>query len=259
VSKIIQKISSGLLLLRRCRFFLLFQAFSAIFIPVRIFSMRKNIFYKLIRNEQSAVYSANEFNIVAGTKTTVSEIVRDLYDGNSKTLEFYENFYRDGIEPWIACFDNKVIGVVWLYTGSYLVNWEGYDAWLLQIEVEPAAKFVANVFVHPSWRGRGIFAAIITHCTSVYRDNEFYSCVDESNHPSVKSHERIGFRCCGIAYCFRFFQRVCCIFLTKKSRKKRTEKNYRQCCWRYYWQRYWQWHCFRLQRGKTVSVSISEK
>ncbi|MDR2115476.1 MAG: GNAT family N-acetyltransferase [Planctomycetaceae bacterium] len=255
MSKIIQKISSGLFLFRRCRFFLLFQALSAIFIPARIFNLRKNIFYKLIQNKQSTVSSANKINIIAGTETTVSEIVRDLYEGNPKTLEFYEKFYRNGIEPWVACSDNTVIGVVWLYTGSYLVNWEGYDAWLLQIQIEPTAKFVANVFVNPAWRKQGIFAAIINHCTSVYRDSEFYSCVDESNHPSVKSHERIGFRCCGIAYCFRFFQRAGCIFLTKKSIIKRNEKHY----WKYYCKYYWKRQYFLLRRGKAVSVSISEQ
>jgi GNAT superfamily N-acetyltransferase len=241
VSKIVHKISACLSLLRRGRFFVLVQVFSEAFIPARFFGLNKHIFYNLARDKQLSVPNIDEINITLGTETSVTEIVRDLYSGDSKTLKFYESFYRDGIEAWAARSGDKVIGVVWLYTAYYLANWEGYNAWLLQIEIEPTAKFVANVFVDPSWRGRKIFPAIISHCASVYCDNKFYSCVDESNVTSIKAHERIGFRWCAVAYYIRFFQRTYCIFLTGQSKKDR------------------RWRCFRLRRGEAVSVSISEQ
>jgi GNAT superfamily N-acetyltransferase len=202
--------------------------------------LNKHIFYNLAKDKQLlvSVSDIDKIEIVLGTETSVVEMVRDLYSGDSATLEFYENFYRKGIEPWIARCGNKIIGVVWLYNGSYLANWEGYEAWLLQIKIEPTAKFVANVFVDPSWRGRKIFPAIITHCTSIYRNSKFYSCVDESNVTSIKAHERIGFQWCAAAYYIRFFQRTYCIFLTKKGKNS------------------WKRNCFRLPRGEAVSVSI---
>jgi GNAT superfamily N-acetyltransferase len=109
------------------------------------------------------------------------------------------------------------------------------------VEIEPTAKFVANVFVDPLWRGKKIFRTIIAHCTTVYSDSEFYSCVEGLNITSVKAHERIGFVGCAVVYYIRFLQRTYCIFVTKKG----TGKSYRQ-------RRY-----FRLPRGKAVAISIS--
>ncbi|MDR2346048.1 MAG: GNAT family N-acetyltransferase [Planctomycetaceae bacterium] len=241
VSKIIHKIFACLSLLRRGRFFVLAQVFSEAFIPKRFFGLNKHIFYSLAKDKQLLVSTSDivdKIEIVLGTKESVAEIVRDLYSDDSAALEFYENFYHEGIEPWIARYNDKAVGVVWLYTGYYLANWEGYAAWLLQIQIEPTAKFVANVFVEPSRRGQKIFPLIMTHCTSIYCNNKFYSCVDESNVTSIKAHERIGFRWCAAAYYIRFFQRTYCIFLTKKDKNS------------------WKRRCFMLPRGKAVPVSI---
>jgi GNAT superfamily N-acetyltransferase len=239
MSRIFHKISVCFSLICQGHFFLLFQAISAAFIPVRFFGLNKHIFYKLERGEQSFAENTEEINIVSGTETTVTEMVNDLYSGNPKTYEFYEKFYRNGIELWVAGLGERVVGSVWLYTGTYLANWEGYDAWLLQVEIEPTAKFVTNVFVDPLRRGRRIFPAIIDFCTSFYRDSEFYSCVDESNVTSVRAHERIGFRCCAVAYYIRFLQRTYCVFLTKNGKG------------------HWKRRYFRLPRGVAVPVSIS--
>jgi GNAT superfamily N-acetyltransferase len=238
VSKIVHKISACLSLLRRGRFFVLVQVLFETFIPARFFALNKHFFFILTNDKQSSIPNIDEINIDLGTETSVAEIVRDLYSGDLKALEFYENFYHNGIDVWVARSGENVIGVVWLYTGYYLANWEGYDAWLLQIEIEPTAKFLANIFVAPSWRGRKIFPAIINHCTSVYRNSNFYSCVDESNVTSIKAHERIGFQWCAVAYYIRFFQRTYCIFLTKKGKNS--------------WKRF----CFRLPRGKAVPIAI---
>ncbi|MDR1140346.1 MAG: hypothetical protein LBL62_01550 [Planctomycetaceae bacterium] len=240
MSKIVRKIRSCLFLIGQGRFFVLFQAIAEAFFLRRFFGLNKQIFYRLIRDKQPVVEDAGEIEIVLGTETSVAEIVRDLYSGDSEALKFYENFYRNGIEPWIARVGGRVVGVVWLYTGEYLANWEGYDAWLLHVGIEPTAKFVANVFVDPLRRGKKIFRTIIAHCTTVYSDSEFYSCVDELNITSVKAHERIGFRGCAVVYYIRFLQRTYCIFATRNGIGYQRQR------------------CFRLPRAEAVSISISE-
>ncbi|MDR1483677.1 MAG: GNAT family N-acetyltransferase [Planctomycetaceae bacterium] len=219
----------------------MFQAISAAIVPNRFFGLNKHIFYKLKRGENSFSQNNNEVNIVAGTESSVVDVVNDIYSGDPQALKFYENFYRNGIELWIAKVNDRVVGSVWLYTGTYLANWEGYEAWLLQIGIEPTAKFVANVFVDPLFRGRRIFPAIINFCTNVYKEEEFYSCVDELNSTSVNAHERIGFKSCGAAYYVRFFQKTYCIFFTKNKKNR------------------WQHKFFRLPRGEAIPVSISNQ
>ncbi|MDR2644350.1 MAG: hypothetical protein LBC74_16340 [Planctomycetaceae bacterium] len=239
--KIFRKILICFSLLFRGQFFILCQAISAAFIPACFFGMNKQIFYKLNRKKQPPNNITDELSIVTGTEKLVVETVKDLYAGNSETLEFYENFYRNGIELWAAKLGERVVGSVWLYTGTYLANWEGYDASLLRIGVEPTAKFFANGFVDSAYRGQRIFPAIVAFCTSVYRDNEFYSSVDELNCTSVRAHERIGFGRCAVAYYIRLGWRAYCIFFNKDNNN------------------HWQWSCFRLPRGVAVPVAISNK
>jgi GNAT superfamily N-acetyltransferase len=238
---ILHRFYSCLLLIYRRQLFLLLQLVSETVIPQKVFAAKKYLFYRRDQQQQTSknVSRFKNIDIFAGTESDVGKMVDALYEGKSKSLDFYNEFYRNGIEPWMASSNETILGVVWLYTGSYLLNWEGYDAWLLQIEVEPTAKFVANVFVRPEYRGQKIFPAIAGQCFDIYSENQFYSCIEESNLPSIKSHEKIGFRQCASVYCIRLFQRTYCFFVNKKDRN-RTERS-----------------CFRLQRGKPIFVSLS--
>ncbi|MDR1141439.1 MAG: GNAT family N-acetyltransferase [Planctomycetaceae bacterium] len=248
MSQIFRKLVSCLSLIYQRQFFLLAELVCAALIPSRIFATKKYLFYRLDRQQQTSpniksirkniVKNISEnIEIFIGTESSVSEMVDTLYNGKPKTLEFYEEFYRNGIEAWIARGEDKIVGVIWLYTGSYLLNWEGYDAWLLQVAVEPTAKFVANVFVQPECRGQGIFPVIAEQCFTVYSENEFYSCVEESNVPSIKSHEKIGFRRYAAVYFVRFFQQTYCLSVPKKGK----------------------WKYFRLQRGNAIVLDLLSK
>lgn len=219
MKRIFRRLSHCFSLLLRGRLFSVMQAVSAAVLPNRLLGMKKSLFYRLSR-ENVRTRTAGDVEIFSGNGDSVREIVRDLYGDDPRSTAFYEDFCRRGIEPWIARREKKIVGVVWLFTGSYLAPWEGYDAWLLRIEVEPTAKFVANVFVDPAERGRGVFALIASACFAAYPDSPFYSCVDEANEPSVRSHEKIGFRRCAVAYYVRLGRKTRCLFRTK-NRKSR--------------------------------------
>ncbi|MDR0338165.1 MAG: hypothetical protein LBI18_13865 [Planctomycetaceae bacterium] len=241
MSTIFRKIFACFSLLCHGRLFVLCQAISAAFIPARFFGLNKQIFYKLQHDNKPLVQNLDEINIAAGNESTVVEIVNDLYLGDPAMLKLFENFYQNGIEPYVAKSGEKVVGSIWLCTGTYLANWGSYDSWLLQIGIEPTAKFVANVFVDPTWRGKRIFPAIVDFCTSTYRDSEFYSCVEELNIVSVRVHERIGFRECAIAYYIRFGQKTYCIFTTKSEKGN------------------WKRKYLKLSRGLAANISLVEQ
>jgi hypothetical protein len=180
--------------------------------------MKKSIFYKLDSKAENVCPQTNNVEITCGTESSIQEIVHYLYEDSSKELAFYEQYYRKGIEPWVARLDGKIIGVIWLYTGSYLAMWEGYDAWLLNVQFEPTGKFFANVFTSPMSRGKGVFSHIAEACFAAYPESPFYSCIEVSNTASILSHEKIGFRRCGNAYYIRIFQTTFCLFVSKKGR-----------------------------------------
>ena len=203
---------------------------------LRFIAVHKSVYYRLDRTLLQELDNTPEFTMASGKDVSVDNVVCDLYGNEETALAFYNNYARQGIEHWAALHNGSVIGVVWLYTGYYLAQWEGYDAWLLHIVTEPTAKFVCNVFVSPQLRGQGIFPLIARRCFAEYPDSEFYSCVASRNKPSRRSHEKIGFRQCAAAYYLRFFQFTFCYFATKTGKRR----------------------FFRMTKGKEVNISFTD-
>ena len=215
-----RKVLSGLSYLYQGEFFLLAETLAARLLPGWLCRMKKSIFYRFDSEAKNTLRKTGNFEIVGNTESSIQEIVRDLHDNSPQELAFYEQYYRSGLEPWIARANGKVIGVIWLYTGSYLAMWEGYDAWLVNVQIEPDGKFFTNVLTDPASRGKGVFAHIAEVCFAAYPESPFYTCIEVSNTVSIRSHEKIGFRRCGVAYYLRFFQKTFCLFIPK-GRKSR--------------------------------------
>ena len=215
-----RKILSGLSYLYRGEFFLTTEILAARLLPGWLCRMKKSLFYRLDSDTKSNFSKNDEIEVLCGSESTVQAIVSDLYGNSSKESAFYEQYYRNGIEPWLARSNGKVIGVIWLYTGSYLAMWEGYDAWLLDVQIESNGKFFTNVFTDPAARGKGVFTHIAEVCVSAYPESPFYTCIEVSNTASIHSHEKVGFRRCGVAYYVRFFQKTFCLFMPKNGKTR---------------------------------------
>ena len=216
------------------RFFLLLQLTVARILPARLFRLGKSAYLRLDRNKHHSVVPDESLEIRRGEETDVVDLVRDLYENDKSVQEFYGNFYRQGIEPWIAKRAGKVIGVVWLYRGHYIAPWQGYDGFVLRLEIETTGRFVANVFVAPESRRHGIFSKIAGRFLSESPKEEFYTCVDEDNTRSIRAHEKIGFRRYGAIYYIQIFGRTWAVFVTRRRMPK----------------------FFRMPRGETVSVIL---
>ena len=216
-----RRLANAFTLLRQGRFFLFTRSLLTTVFPERLLGMTKSVFYRLERSEiPPPPRDPDGLEIFRGDEEAVRRLVRDLYADSPTALEFYERYYRDGVEPWLTRDGEKIVGVVWLFTGSYLVPWEGYDAWLLRVEVEPTARFMANGLVDPKYRNRGIFSILINRCVAAYPESLFYSCVDESNIASIKTHEKNGFHRCGAAWLVRFFGTTRCLFRSKRGKSR---------------------------------------
>ena len=209
------------------------ETLAARLLPTWLCRMKKSIFYRLDPQTTNSFPQTDKNEIVHGTETLVQKIVRDLYDNAPEELKFYEHYFHDGIEPWGDRSNGKVIGTVWLYTGSYLAMWEGYDAWLLNVQIEPNGKFFTNVLTDPASRGKGVFTHIAEACFAAYPESPFYTCIEVSNTASIHSHEKVGFRRCAVAYYVRFFQKTWCLFIPPKGK--------------------WRW--LLLKRGQAAEVS----
>ena len=199
------------------------------------FAMKKTMLYRLTDPVFFQPKENSEaIEVFAGDRESISDMVRDLYDNDPKTLEFYLDFLRQGFEPWLARHEKRIVGVVWLFSGSYLAPWEGYDGYVLNFVVDSTEKFVGNVFVSNSMRGQGLFPKIANEILNVYPQMLFYSCIDEANTSSRRSHEKVGFKVYASVYYFRFWQYTHCLLLSEKYRVS----------------------FFRVKRGKPVDVSL---
>jgi len=217
------------------RFFLILQLVVSKTIPARWLRLGKSAYFLLDRSKRSPIDQDDTLEIRRGGETDVVDLVRDLYGDDESVRIFYEEFCRNGIEPWIAKQDGKVTGVVWLFCGHYIAPWQGYDGFVLRLEVEPEALFVANVFVAPECRGRKIFPRIVDRFLAAYSHEPVYSEIDEANDPSIKAHNKIGFRRCGATYYIQLFGRTRALLVPRRGGPK----------------------CVRIPRGQTVSVVLS--
>ena len=222
-------------LLFQGRFFLLFQLAVTRMVPASWLRLGKSAYLRLDRTKRTPVAEDETLEIRRGKETDVADLVRDLYGDDESVRKFYEEFYQQGIEPWIAKRNEKVVGVVWLYRGYYLSPWQGYDGFVLRLEIEPTARFVCNVFVAPECRGHGIFSKIAERFIAESPDDEFYTSIDEDNLRSIRAHEKIGFRRCGAAYYIQLFGRTRAVFVAQRKLPQ----------------------TFRMPRGETVSVVLS--
>ena len=222
------------LLLAGC-FFLILQLVVSRTVLTRWLRLGKSAYLRLNRTKHSSGRPDETLEIRRGAEPDVVDLVHDLYDNDESVRTFYENFYHNGIEPWIAKRDNKVVGVVWLYTGYYISPWQGYDGFVLRLEIEPTARFVANVFVGPESRGQGIFSKIVQRFLDELPNDVFYSAIAEENIPSIRAHEKIGFRRCGATYYVQLFGWTWAVFVPKWGISR----------------------VFRILRGTTVSVVLS--
>jgi len=235
MNKIFRGLSQVCLLLWYWKFFQLAQVFSNKLFPSSVMRMKKNILYKLSHEKCRSERKSEGTEVFRGNKQSIRNMVRDLYNNDQKTLEFYDDSFEQGTEPWIAQQGDTVVGAIWLFSGSYLVMWEGYDAYLLRLHAESGAKFFGNVYVSPRLRGQGLFTLVAKHCFTNHPGMKFYSVVDESNIPSIKSHEKIGFQPCGTVRYIRFFQWTFCMVVVERRNVK----------------------FFRLQKGKETAVFLN--
>lgn len=220
MSKIFRYLRLFFSLLFQGHFFLIVQRLLTALLPDRILGMKKAVLYRLDRERRPAPRGAEGFDVFPGNEGDIEEIVADLYDGSPMAREFYDDFHRQGVRPWVARRDGRIVGVLWLYRGRYLLPWEGYDAWLLDLEIEPTALFFANEFVSPEARRQGILTILAERVFEADPDCECYTCVDETNFPSKLLHEKLGFRRCAVVYFIRLFQTTRCLYVPKQGRRR---------------------------------------
>ena len=157
--------------------------------------------YRLAADESRPVPAAR--NVAPGGAAEVREIVESFDNDDHSTAELYRTFLERGAEPWCLKENGRVLGVVWFFRNRYRIPWEGYDAYVFGIHLEPSEAFVANVFVDPNNRGRGLFAEIVRAFRAGNPETTLFSSVSASNPVSLRAHEKIGFRRIGTLHLLR--------------------------------------------------------
>ena len=216
-------------------FFCLFQLAVQRIIPARCLRLEKLAFFRLDRSKQYRVSQDETLDIRCGGVTDVDILARDLHNNDESFRKLYEYLYGEDVKPWIAKREEKAVGVVWLYQGYYIAPWQDYDGYILRLEIEPTARFVANVTVASECRRQGIFSRIVAHFLGELPNEEVYSAIGEDNTLSIRAHEKIGFRRCGAVYYIQIFGKTWAIFRTRRGISR----------------------CFRMPQGKTISVVLS--
>ncbi len=214
-------------------FFAFFQSLLTFFFPKFLFNAEKMYLYRL--SPSSETVEPKE-NVGCGTEVEVREIVESFDGGDETVAELYRTFLQRKAEPWCLKEKDRILGVVWFFRERYTIPWEGYEAYVFEIDLEPNEAFVANVFVDPAARGRGLFAEIVRGFLAKNPGTILYSSVSASNPVSLRAHEKIGFRRFGAIVMLRMLKLAVGRFFLKSFRGR--------------------W--FRLRRGTKTAISLHD-
>jgi len=198
---LMQKLHSAWNYLCQGEFFAFVQSLCVFFLPKCLLRAEKLYLYQLTMEKSPLESTAR--HVVPGGAAEVQEIVESFDNGNPTMAELYRTFLERGAEPWCLQENGRILGVVWFFRKRYRIPWEGYDAYVFGINLEPTKAFVANVFVAPNSRGRGLFAEIVRAFLDSNPETTLFSSVSASNPISLRAHEKIGFRRIGTLHLLR--------------------------------------------------------
>ena len=111
--------------------------------------------------------------------------------GHLTSTDRVERRFRNGLRFFVQMAGDEAIASTWIIRGGdrYLdeVNW--------LLPVSETEIWIRDIYVKPSWRGKGVFGALIASlarlqvrpCTSIWSD------VDWSNRSSMRAHLAVGF------------------------------------------------------------------
>ncbi len=124
-------------------------------------------------------------------ENVLTEELKEIFDNNNKEyVSDKKAIYTDMLKV-VYVENNHALGYAVVYEGNDFLEKEKF-----MVNVQDIPKdsvYIWQIVTKKGYEGRGIATEIITYITNKFENRNIYSCVDVTNIPSLKCHEKCGF------------------------------------------------------------------
>lgn len=118
--------------------------------------------------------------------------LKEIFKDNKQDYVWDETAIDSDMLKVVFVENNVPLGYAVVYFGKDFIENEGYD---ISIDnLKDMTAYIFQIITKKGYENRGIATEIITYITKKLEDYEIYSCVDVTNIPSLRCHEKCGFK-----------------------------------------------------------------
>lgn len=127
------------------------------------------------------------------------EQAKEIYDSSNKEFITEESnntaIEDENMKNYLYYEDNdntKALGYVTIYEKCDFIQKEEFDVQIDNINED--SVYIWEIGTRKGYEGRGIATKLLKYVIAKYKGQDIYTCLDEKNVPSIKIHEKVGFR-----------------------------------------------------------------
>lgn len=127
------------------------------------------------------------------------EQVKEIYNSSSKEFISEESnniaIEDKNMKNYLYYEDNdntKALGYVTVYEKSDFIQKEEFDVKIENINED--SVYIWEIGTRKGYEGKGIATKLLRFIIEKYKGHNIYTCLDEKNIPSIRIHEKVGFK-----------------------------------------------------------------
>lgn len=127
------------------------------------------------------------------------EQVKDIYNSSGKEFISQESndlaVQNENMKNYLY-YENEgdicALGYVTVYEACDFIQMEEFDVVIDDIDKD--SVYIWEIGTRKGYEGRGIATKLLKYVVEKYKGRDIYTCLDEKNVPSIRIHEKVGFK-----------------------------------------------------------------
>ncbi len=127
-------------------------------------------------NQVKEIYNSSNKKFISEESNNTA-----IEDKSMKNYLYYDDENKD-----------VALGYVTVYESSDFIQKEEFD--VIIENINPNSVYIWEIGTRKGYEGRGIATKLLKHVIKKYKGKDIYTCLDLENIPSIKIHEKVGFK-----------------------------------------------------------------
>lgn len=185
-------------LLWKGQYFEVLARLCARYFPPGLIQLRKH--YVMVLRERPASNSLQRRELMprSGTNNDLPGILAcSEQTASASAIALYRGFLGSGANCYVIDDASQVVAYSWLFRDKYTLTYDAYKTHSIHLILPARAAFVGNSFVHPDYRRRGLYSALLRMIADTLEwpcgTDQVFVAVESGNEASVTGHVKNGF------------------------------------------------------------------